>query len=143
MSHFSVSPYPSRPLKASDGCDEWSKLEYIFFSRSVRISSPRGPSNVESSEAFSHRTFILDSSDTFWPLENHRNIDYSNRADLSGRSFRLLAMISISRSPSNYRVVGNIIVSCIYFRLLGHISTARKPSKYRLLEESRPIGKII
>ena len=146
---------PSRPWKANDGCDEWSKLEYIYFfsfcsnfepldgyrmSRSRKyfpiahlFSTPRthldrsktieiwttrreatyrkdhfdysiwfrsvgAHRTIEWSETLSHSAFIFDSSETFRRLEVYWNFYQPTTESPSERYFRLLGVISISRS---------------------------------------------
>jgi hypothetical protein len=53
---------------------------------------------IDWSEPFSHHAFIFDYSDIFRRLEAYRNFDYSKTESPSERYFRLLDIISISRS---------------------------------------------
>ena len=80
----------------------------------------------------------------------HSQVDLgkSTMGATSGRKLKIYLFSHSVRisSPSvaiEYRGLGNILLSFIHFRLLEHISTTRKPSKFRLVEERRPIGKIL
>ena len=124
------------PEKPTIGATSGQNLNiYIFFSfcsnfeslGGCRMSNPRKYFPIAHLFSTLGRIWAARKPSKNGPLEERRPIG---------------KIISISRNPSNYRVVENIFPSCIHFRLLGHASSSRNLLEFRLLEDIKPIGKI-
>jgi hypothetical protein len=108
----------------SETIEKWTtRREEIYrkdhFAYFIWFGSFGAHRTIEQSETLFYCVFILDSSDSFQQLKVYRNFDYSTTAGPSEKYFRLLDMISISRSWSKYWVLdgthlSTAIISIVY-----------------------------